>query len=137
MTLEAEPLFLDMRAVLALYADIAQTIGVGIGGIDESKLGGAIGRPCSVYDYSDPRPGIAELAACTAYTIAKAHAFGDGNKRTALASMDLFLEQNGWELAADGMAIAKQIEAAVANEITEEQFTVWVVEHARQAHSHG
>lgn len=116
--------------MLALYADIAETIGVGISGIDETKLGGAVGRPLSVYMYADPSPSIPELAACTGYTIAKNHPFGDGNKRTSLAAMDLFLILNGWFLMPDGIAIAKKIEAVVANEITEAEFTGWVVANA-------
>lgn len=125
-----EPVFLKPEEVLALYADIADTVGVGVGGIDASRLEGALGRPVSAYTYADPTPGIPELAACLCYTVAKAHAFGDGNKRTALASMDLFLEQNGWCLDADGMVLAQTIERAVANEMTQADFTEWVVAHS-------
>lgn len=117
---------------MALYADIAETIGVGVGGIDEAKLGGAVGRPQSVYWYTDPPPSIPELAACTAYTIAKNHPFGDGNKRTSLAAMDMFLILNGWFLIPDGILIAEKIEAVVANEITEAEFTQWVVENSAE-----
>lgn len=115
---------------MAIYADIAETIGVGISGVDETKLGGAIGRPQSLYHYGEPPPTIAELAACLAYTLAKNHPFGDGNKRTALAALDVFLEQNSWTLWADGIVLAQKIEAAVANEISEADFTAWVVSRA-------
>ena len=45
-----------------------------------------------------PEPDIADLAALYAVGIAKAHAFVDGNKRTAWASARAFLRLNGFTL---------------------------------------
>lgn len=111
---------------------MANTFGVGLVAFDEPKLAGALSRVESNYYYGDPCPGIPRLGALLGYSIAKAHAFGDGNKRTALASMDLFLVQNDWEIVADGMATAKMLESVVANEISEEEFVDWIVANCTQ-----
>lgn len=124
-----ELLFLDLPAVLALYADMANTFGVGLVAFDEAKLAGALSRIESNYYYGDPCPSVPRLGGLLGYSIAKAHAFGDGNKRTALASMDLFLVQNGWEIDADGMETATRLEAVVGNEISEEEFVAWIESH--------
>ncbi len=112
---------------MALYDDMANTFGVGFVALELSKLEGALSRIESNYLYGDPLPCIPRLGGLLGYSIAKAHAFGDGNKRTALACMDLFLIQNGWENTADGMATAIKVEAVVGNEISEEEFLLWVI----------
>ena len=42
--------------------------------------------------------GVAKVAGALAYYILKAHAFFDGNKRTALLVSTAFMTLNGWEL---------------------------------------
>lgn len=42
--------------------------------------------------------GIARVAGAMSYYLANAHAFYDGNKRTALIASLVFMEANGWEL---------------------------------------
>lgn len=126
-----DPFFLDVDTVLALYADMANTFGVGLVVCDDSKLEGALSRIESNYFYGDPPPCIPRLGGLVGYSIAKAHAFGDGNKRTALACMDLFLVQNGWENTADGMVNAITLEAVVGNEISEEDFLRWVIANCK------
>ncbi|RDB35048.1 MAG: type II toxin-antitoxin system death-on-curing family toxin [Spirobacillus cienkowskii] len=42
--------------------------------------------------------GIVDVAAAMFFYIIKAHAFFDGNKRTALICSLIFLESNGWSL---------------------------------------
>mgnify|MGYP000506709832 CR=1 FL=1 len=56
-----------------------------------------------------------------ALTIAKAHAFIDGNKRTAFLSMVFFLRRHGYRLVdTDADAVADLMEAVAADEIDED-----------------
>jgi death-on-curing family protein len=48
----------------------------------------------------DKYPTIAEKAALLAWTIIKNHIFWDGNKRTGMAALEIFLESNGHHLNA-------------------------------------
>jgi death-on-curing family protein len=57
------------------------------------KLEAAVARPEQYLHYE--RPDRALLASVLAHGIANAHAFEDGNKRTAFLSMTVFLELSG------------------------------------------
>lgn len=50
-------------------------------------------RAINLFAYGDP--SLAEIAAAYAFGIAKAHAFIDGNKRTAFVTAATFLRLNG------------------------------------------
>jgi len=58
-----------------------------------SDLGGALNRPRGHYHYRNVR-SLYELAALYAEALVEAHAFQDGNKRTALLSIRAFLRAN-------------------------------------------
>lgn len=58
-----------------------------------SDLEGALARPRGHYHYGDVG-SLYEVAALYAVALAKAHAFQDGNKRTALLAIRAFLRAN-------------------------------------------
>jgi death-on-curing protein len=61
-----------------------------------SDLEGALARPRAHYHYGGVE-SLTELAALYAIALTKAHAFQDGNKRTALLAVRAFLKANGME----------------------------------------
>ena len=58
--------------------------------------------------------------------IALAHAFVDGNKRTALAAITIFLKINGSYVASSTAEFALQIEQLVMHSITLDDFVEWL-----------
>jgi death-on-curing protein len=82
--------------------------------------------------------GIAKIADALAYYLVKAHAFFDGNKRTALVSSTTFMELNGLELvypfdiAANTNALADILDDSAAGKITMDQLKAWYEGHKRQ-----
>lgn len=114
--------FLDAGAILAIWDDVRQVHGVGLPCISEERLEGALGRVVSNYLYADPEPTVPQLAGCLGYSLAKSHPFGDGNKRTALIAMEIFLLDNGWVNHAGDIRTAKMVEWAIRNSISEESF---------------
>ena len=62
-------------------------------------LESALMRPQNRWSYA-PDSSIFEIAAAYGYGLAKNHPFVDGNRRTALISILLFLELNGYGLSA-------------------------------------
>jgi death on curing protein len=70
-------------------------------------LEGALGRPASYahYEHAD----MALQAAVLAHGIAQSQSFIDGNKRTALAAMLVFLELNGYAVEATDREMAEWI----------------------------
>ena len=61
-----------------------------------SDLEGALNRPRGHYQFGDVESPY-ELAAVYAVALVEAHAFHDGNKRTALLAVRAFLRANGME----------------------------------------
>ena len=87
----------------------------------------------SLFDV-DRHPTISEKAALLAWVIITRHVFIDGNKRTGFASMELFLEDNGFYISAKDdeiFVIADTIAKSSINGYTLEQFTVWVRTHLK------
>ena len=76
----------------------------------------------AVYEDAD----LFDIAAAYAYGIAKAHAFVDGNKRTAFVAAFTFLRLNGVFVRPDpGMGV-RQMEDLASGDLTEEAFADWV-----------
>lgn len=90
-----ESLWLSADQVLAMHDRAIELFGGSFGLRDENGLLGALNRPEMAVHYSDPTPTVFVLGALYAHGIAKAHAFVDGNKRTAFSPAMLFLCLNG------------------------------------------
>ena len=67
---------------------------------DMARLEGALSRIANWRQYEDLQ-NIYEIAALYAQAIAKAHAFPDGNKRTALLTMLTYLDLQGISIVPD------------------------------------
>ena len=61
---------------------------------DEGLLESALARPRQLHTYGQPTPDLADLAAATAFGLARNHPFVDGNKRIAAAVFLRFAEKN-------------------------------------------
>lgn len=83
--------------------------------------------------------GIAKLAGALCFYLTKAHAFQDGNKRTATYAAVIFMQSNGRDLQfADNNEeefsdLAKIILKATASEITKEELMEWFENHKVRA----
>jgi death-on-curing protein len=87
--------FLTVVDVLAIHADQIRRFGGAPGLRDAGILEAALFRPQTGY-YAD----VVEEAAALWESLSQGHPFVDGNKRTALAAMHVFLAINGMELIA-------------------------------------
>ncbi|MDQ2804570.1 MAG: type II toxin-antitoxin system death-on-curing family toxin [Pseudomonadota bacterium] len=105
-----------LAVVLAVHDRALAAYGGSEGIRDLGVLEGALGRPQNLAAYEEP--DIADLAALYAAGIAKAHAFVDGNKRTAWTIARTFLELNGHGLACE-KAEAVLVMERVANDLVD------------------
>lgn len=85
------PKFLSFEAVIAIHHDQISTFGGAHGLRDKKLLESALGQAQQTYAYTK---SIYEAAAQYCFSLAKNHAFVDGNKRTAADSMLTFLVLN-------------------------------------------
>ena len=92
------PKFLSRFVVLALHEDMITTFGGATGVRDEGLLDSALAQPQATFGGEFLHPTIYGQAAAYLYHISRNHPFIDGNKRTACAAMETFLELNGYEL---------------------------------------
>jgi death-on-curing protein len=94
---------------------------------DLGLLESALARPQHLAAY-DPDADAARLAAAYAFGVARNHPFIDGNKRTALVVLELFLTLNGHALKADDAGCVATMLALAAGELGEEALVGWVQE---------
>jgi death on curing protein len=88
---------------------------------DIGLLESALARPKNFFGYGEE--DIVVLAVALMTGIARAHAFEQGNKRTAFAAMRLFLHANGYDTSFDDAIFwADQIIALVDHRTSEEEF---------------
>src|SRR5690606_8483771 len=78
--------------------------------------------------------GIAGVAGAMCYYLVKAHAFFDGNKRTAAVASLVFMEQNGWDLlygeGTSGQSmLAEMVDQCAAGAVTKDELTDWFDHH--------
>lgn len=75
--------------------------------------------------------GLAKIAGTLCFYLVKAHAFMDGNKRTASIAAISFLNVHGWDLSypfdeeQDTNALAQVIDDCAAGKINKEQLAEW------------
>jgi death-on-curing protein len=86
--------YLSARIIVRINADLTAPGGLRDIGLVES----ACGRPQATAFGEDAYPSIWEKAAALMQSLARNHAFTDGNKRTAWEATVSFLEVNGHPL---------------------------------------
>ncbi len=119
--------WLDMRVVLAAHDEQLAEHGGATGTRDQGALESALARPRNLALYGDP--DAAALAAAYAFGIAKNHPFVDGNKRTALVTLELFLALNGHTVTADDVQCVAASLSLAAGELSESELADWVRRH--------
>jgi death-on-curing protein len=72
---------------------------------------------------------LAALAAAYGFGIARNHPCVDGNKRTAFASITVFLGLNGIDLDVPPAAATAIILGLAAGEVSEEGLARWIRDH--------
>jgi death-on-curing protein len=98
----------------------------GVPGVrDANALESAIARPRYLPEYGDVR-SAGVLAAALAWAILRNHPFADGNKRSALAALNIFLDINGYRLTCSEAEETAMVLRAAASEIDEGTWTEWV-----------
>ncbi len=88
-----EPNWIRRDIVLALHARQLAEHGGASGLRDEGLLDSALNAPRQLYHYEEA--DLVRLAAAYGFSLANNHPFVDGNKRIALAVVDVFLQLNG------------------------------------------
>jgi death on curing protein len=117
------PKFPSLKVVLTLHEQQVQLFGGSSGVRDIGLLESAIAQPMATFGDEFLHPSIADQAAAYLYHIAKNHPFVDGNKRTAYAVMETFLELNGYILPMSNEETYELVIQVAQSDITKAELT--------------
>jgi death-on-curing protein len=119
-----EPEWLDVNIIIDVHAEQLALFGGPDGVRDIGLLESALARPQNKFAYGET--DLAALAAAYVFGIARNHAFVDGNKRAAFASMIVFLGLNGIDFIVPPENATVMIQSLAAGEVSEESLTRWI-----------
>lgn len=127
------PVWVPASAARAIHAELIREFGGLPGPPREAAFASTLMRPQHLLAHEDLQPPIWRLAAAHGYGFAKNHCFPDGNKRVALAIIDVFLQLNGYELIASEEDAALTILSLAAGQITELDLADWIEKSCKSA----
>ena len=120
----SQPVWVPLQAIVIIHDRQIARHGGAPGIRDLGLLEAAAARPRNRQVYAAPH--LAEIAAAYAFGIAKAHAFIDGNKRTAFVTAATFLRLNRQAVRTDPFDGVRAMEALASGEISEGAFASWL-----------
>lgn len=120
--------------VIAFHGEMEKRFVMEKGIRDFGLLESAVHAPFQDYFGVELYPSVAEKAARLCYGLAKNHPFFDGNKRTALHTMLVYLAVCDLMLDADDGVLERLIIDIASGTMTLDQLTAWMEAHTRKAH---
>jgi len=121
--------WIDSDVLLAAHDEQLQEHGGATGIRDRGLFESALARPQNLAAYGEP--DVAALSAAYGFGLAKNHAFVDGNKRTALVALELFLALNGFKLCADDAQCVLVILSVASSAFSEAELADWIRKHMK------
>lgn len=126
-----EPIWIREELVEAIHDRQLAEHGGPPGLRDAGLLESALARPRQLFAYGDTDVDMPALAASVAHGLARNHPFMDGNKRTSAVVCELFLELNGYLLAASDEDLYPVFLGLAAGEWSETELADWLRANAR------
>lgn len=120
----SDPRWASIPGIVAIHDRQISRHGGTPGMRDRGLLEAGCARPLNRHAYG--MTDLFQLAAAYAFGIAKAHAFVDGNKRTAFVSAVAFLRMNGHAFRADQADIVRRMDDLASDRMTEGAFAEWL-----------
>ena len=118
------PIWVPLAAVVTIHDRQISRHGGAPGIRDRALLEMGCARAMNLAAYDDA--GLDEIAAAYAFGITKAHAFVDGNKRTAFVTALTFLRLNGYAFLPSATEGVLMMEHLADGQVDEGQFASWL-----------
>ena len=127
-----EPLWISLATLHLLHDRQLELFG-GLRGVrDEGAIESALARVLNAWTYGTATD-ISALAATYLCALSRQQGYLDGNKRTALAAMLVFLGINGYHLEAPGPELYAIVMSATTGEVEAGHVAAWLSGHLRVA----
>ena len=118
-----------IQDIYELHIQLEKTFILSSGIRDKNLLASAVNTPFQTFMGNDLYPSIYDKAAQLCYGIANNHPFTDGNKRTALHSMYVYLIINGFDITATQQEVENLIIDVAAGNMTNTELAEWLREN--------
>jgi len=124
--------WIPKNAIKAIHQELLKEHGGFDGSMNQNAFESTVERPKQLAHYGNPPPTLYELAASYGFGFARNHCFSDGNKRVALAIIDVFLRINGYMLVAEEVEAVFVIETLASGNMTEVELSIWVLDNSSE-----
>jgi death-on-curing protein len=118
--------YLTSAQVLFIHSRLISETGGSHGVRDLGLLESAVARPQATFDGSDLYTDVFAKAAALMESLVKNHPFVDGNKRTGLAAVAVFLRRNGCNLTASTTDVEAVTLRVAAEGLSLDQLAAWL-----------
>lgn len=115
-----------IQDIYELHNQLEEAFVLSSGVRDENLLASAVNTPFQTFMGNDLYPSIYDKAAQLCYGIANSHPFTDGNKRTALHSMYVYLIINGIDITASQQEVENLIINVAAGNMINTELAYWL-----------
>ena len=115
-----------LQDIYELHTQLENAFVLSSGVRDENLLASAAYTPFQTFMGNDLYPSIYDKAAQLCYGLANNHPFTDGNKRTALHSMYVYLIINGFDIMATQQDVENMIIDVAAGNMKNIELVQWL-----------
>ena len=115
-----------LRDIYELHTQLENAFVLSPGVRDENLLASAVNTPFQTFMGNDLYPSLYDKVAQLCYGIANNHPFTDGNKRTALHSMYVYLIINGFDITATQQDVENMIIDVASGNMTNTELVQWL-----------
>ena len=119
-----------VEEVLTIHSELICHIGGSPGIRDENLLDMSINAPFQTFGGVDLYPTLIAKAAHLTYSLIKNHPFLDGNKRTGVTVLVIFLKANDIEIACTNKELKDLGWGLADSSISEAELVDWIISHS-------
>ncbi|MEW6739105.1 MAG: type II toxin-antitoxin system death-on-curing family toxin [Nitrospirota bacterium] len=125
--------YLLVEQVLFIHSRLIDETGGSHGVRDLGLLQAAVSRPKATFGGKDLYLDIFHKAASLMESLIKNHPFIDGNKRTAITSVGIFLQRNGWLLETSQKELERFVISVAAGNASFDDIVKWFKQYSSKA----
>lgn len=122
---------LSAEDLLVIHETVLAETGGGAGLRDPGMLEAIAAKPGASFGGEELYPDVYTQAAALYEAVVNYHVFVDGNKRTAVAALGLYLSQHGYDLRATNAEIEHYTLQTATNHPDLADVSKWIKQHAR------
>lgn len=124
--------YFDVEEILFLHFKIIEDYGGSHGIRDEERIEAVIAAPRQEVFGEELYPSVFEKAAVYIHSIIGDHAYIDGNKRTGVTAMTIFLKRNGHKLTAAPKELEDFAVQIAVEHLDIPIITAWLKAHSKK-----